>query len=65
VTGAGSAPSPTPPRSDEDIVAEHELIRLAGFDLDHYLTLPEHQQRLVLKTAEQLVNAQRRAAPEA
>lgn len=54
-----------PRRKDEDIVAEHELIRLAGFDLEQYLGLPEHQQRLVLKTAEQLVNASRRAEPEA
>jgi len=52
------------PGRDEDIVAEHELIRLAGFDLEQYLTLPEHQQRLVLKTAEQLVDAQRRAEPD-
>ena len=52
------------PRRDEDIVAEHELIRRAGFDLEQYLTLPEHQQRLVLKTAEQLVDAQRRAEPD-
>ena len=52
-------------RKDDDIVAEHELIRLAGFDLEQYLTLPEHQQRLVLKTAEQLVNASRRAEPGA
>lgn len=64
MTESGPAPSPTPRREDEDIVAEHELIRLAGFDLDHYLSLPEHQQRLVLKTAEQLVDAQRRATPE-
>lgn len=61
-----SGPGGTPRRGgDEDIVAAHELIRLAGFDLDRYLSLPEHQQRLVLKTAEQLINAQRRAAPEA
>ncbi len=49
---------------DEDIVAEHELIRLAGFDLAQYLALPEHQQRLVLKTAAQLVDAKRRAGPD-
>lgn len=58
------APSDAPRRRDEDIVAEHELIRLAGFDLAHYLSLPDYQQRLVLKTAEQLVNAARRANPE-
>ncbi len=52
------------PGRDEDIVAEHELIRRAGFDLEQYLALPEYQQRLILKTAEQLVDAQRRAAPD-
>jgi len=52
-------------RRDEDIVAEHELIRRAGFDLDHYLTLSDHQQRLVLKMAERLVDAARRTEPDA
>jgi hypothetical protein len=48
-------------RGDQEVVAEHELIRLAGFDLDHFLTLSEVEQRLVLKMAERLVNAERRA----
>jgi hypothetical protein len=53
------------PRSHRDIVTEHELIQLAGFDLDHYLSLSEVEQRLVLKMAEHLVNAERRAeSPE-
>jgi hypothetical protein len=62
-----SAPGPTPDaprRPDEEIVAEHDIIRLAGFDLDHYLTLSDHEQRLVLKMAQHLLNAERRAEPE-
>jgi hypothetical protein len=59
-----SDPEPKP-GGDHDIVGEHELIQLAGFDLDHYLTLSEVEQRLVLKMAEHLVNAERRAeSPE-
>jgi hypothetical protein len=52
-------------RPDQDIVAEHELIRRAGFDLDYYLGLSDHDQRLVLKMAERLVDAARRTEPEA
>lgn len=56
---------PAAPRgSDEDIVADLELLRLAGFDIDRFLSLSDFEQRLVLKMAEQLVNADRRAAPE-
>jgi hypothetical protein len=55
-----SDPEPVP-HGHHEIVAEHELIQLAGFDLDHYRSLSEVQQRLVLKMAEHLVNAERRA----
>ena len=48
-------------RRDEEIVLEHELIVRAGFDLERYLGLSEHEQRMVLKMAEHLVNAARRA----
>lgn len=55
---------PKAPRaSEEEIVADLELLRLAGFDVDRFMTLSDYQQRLVLKMAEQLVNADRRAAP--
>jgi hypothetical protein len=58
-------PDPQAPRaSEEEIVADLELLRLAGFDIDRFLTLSDYEQRLVLKMAEQLVNADRRAAPD-
>jgi hypothetical protein len=60
----GPAPDPAAPRGpDQEIVADHELLRLAGIDIDRFLTLSDFEQRLVLKMAEQLVNADRRAAP--
>jgi len=56
---------PAAPRaSEEEVVADLELLRLAGFDIDRFVTLSDYEQRLVLKMAEQLVNADRRAAPE-
>jgi hypothetical protein len=62
-----ATPPVHPPGSrgtDEEIVADHALLRLAGFDLDRFLALSDFEQRLVLKMAEQLVNADRRAAPD-
>jgi len=54
---------PAAPRdTNEDIVADFELLRLAGVDIDRFLALSDFEQRLVLKMAEQLVNADRRAA---
>jgi hypothetical protein len=55
------AERPVPPPASEEVVAEAELLRLAGIDMAHFLTLSDFEQRLVLKMAEQLVNAERRA----
>ena len=49
------------PAPDEPALPDLELIRRAGFDLDHFLSLPEFEQRLVLKMAERLIDAARRA----
>jgi hypothetical protein len=57
-------PDARPPAARQDIVAEHELLRLAGIDLDYYQTLSEFDRRMVLKMAERLVNADRRAADQ-
>jgi hypothetical protein len=59
-------PEPRAPRAtNEEIVADLELLRRAGVDIDRFLALSDFEQRLVLKMAEQLVNAERRAEPEA
>ena len=52
-----------PPGGEPEIVADFELLRLAGFDIERFVTLPEFEQRLVLKMAAQLVNAERRSKP--
>ena len=62
------APRDGPARPSDrlvDIVADQELLRLAGIDIDRYLALSDFEQRLVLKLAEQLVDAGRRADPGA
>jgi hypothetical protein len=57
-----SEPPKTPPAaSEERALPDLELVRRAGFDLDHFLSLPEFEQRMVLKMAERLVDAARRA----
>jgi hypothetical protein len=56
-----SEPPGRPPAAREDIVGEHELLRLAGIDIDFYQRLSEVDRRKVLKMAEQLVDAHRRA----
>jgi hypothetical protein len=53
-----------PRRTVKEIVADHDLLRLARFDVERFLTLVDFEQRLMLKMAEQLVNADRRAAPD-
>jgi hypothetical protein len=58
-------PDPAAPHgTDEDVTTDNELLRLAGVDIDRFLTLSDYEQRLVLKMAELLVNAGRRAAPD-
>ena len=58
-------PEPEAPRATkEEIVADLELLRRAGVDIDRFLALSDFEQRLVLKMAEQLVNADRRAVPD-
>jgi len=52
---------PTVPGSDDKALPDLELVRRAGFDLEHFLALPEFEQRMVLKMAERLVDAARRA----
>ena len=54
---------PGEPRSD--IITDHELLRRAGIDIDRFLALPDFAQRLTLKLAERLVDAGRRADPDA
>jgi len=56
-----SEPERPAPKPDEEIVAEPELLRLAGIDMARFLALSDFEQRLVLKMAAQLVDAQRRA----
>jgi hypothetical protein len=55
------AGDPPPELGGDESLPDLELIRRAGFDLDHFLSLPEVEQRLVLKIAERLVDAARRA----
>ncbi|HUK59482.1 MAG TPA: hypothetical protein VLV50_09650 [Stellaceae bacterium] len=56
------APKPPPAAGAEDkALPDLELVRRAGFDPDHFLSLPEVEQRMVLKMAERLVDAARRA----
>ena len=52
-----------PPPAEKSL-ADHELVTRAGFDLDYFLSLPEFEQRLVLKMAERLVDAEHRAADQ-
>jgi hypothetical protein len=54
---ASGAPKP----HEQDIVVEHELLRLAGIDIERFRGLSDFEQRLVLRMAAQLVNADRRA----
>jgi hypothetical protein len=42
-------------------VADLDIIKRAGFDPDYFLSLPDFEQRLVLKMAERLLDAARRA----
>lgn len=56
--------NPTPRAAPPDIVHDLELLRLAGIDLDYYQALSEFDQRMVLKMAERLVNADRRAGDQ-
>jgi hypothetical protein len=51
----------SPPEPDEGTPPDLELIRRAGFDPQQFLALPEFEQRLVLKMAERLLDAARRA----
>jgi hypothetical protein len=55
--------APKPPAAnagEETALPDLELVRRAGFDLEHFLALPEFEQRMVLKMAERLVDAARR-----
>jgi len=56
-----SEPERPAPKPEDEIVAEPELLRLAGIDMARFLALSDFEQRLVLKMAAQLVDAQRRA----
>lgn len=47
----------------EEIVADDELLRLAGIDAARFAALSDFEKRLVLKMAEQLVDAARSSAP--
>lgn len=56
--GAGASAA-----AGKEVVAEAELLRLAGIDAARFAALSDFEQRLTLKMAEKLVNAASQARP--